>query len=397
MINTSLDKIKDALEKGVVNILPDRESLAKLMRKRKIRIYWGIDPTGQNIHLGHTIPLRKLKQFQDLGHEIILLVGSFTAQLGDPSGKDSKRKALTLNDVKKNMASYKKQASKIIDLKKAKTMYNGDWLSKLKFDDLIKLASNFTVSRLLERDMFQKRLKEKKEIWVSELLYPLMQGYDSVAMDVDLEIGGNDQTFNMLVGRKLQKIYNNREKYVLTTEMLIGLDGREMSKTFGNFVNIADAPNDMFGKLMSLRDDLIIHYFKLCTDFPLSDIKKMEDELRSGKINPKNLKLKLAEEITKIYHGKKKSELAKKEFESVFAKKEIPSKIKTVRIRAEKINILELLVRSGQVKSKSEAKRLVSQNSIEIDGIVKKDWTEAIKPQKGSVVKIGKRRFFKIS
>jgi tyrosyl-tRNA synthetase len=397
MINTSVKKIEQALVDGVVQILPDKKPLKKLMRKRRIRVYWGIDPTGQNIHLGHTIPLRKLRQFQDLGHEVILLVGSFTAQLGDPSDRDAKRKALTLSEVKKNMTTYKRQAAKIIDFKKTKIRYNGDWLSKLRFKDLIKLASNFTTSRLLERDMFQRRIKSNKEIWVSELLYPLMQGYDSVAMDIDLEIGGNDQTFNMLVGRKLQRIYNKKEKYILTTEMLTGLDGREMSKTYGNFVNINDDPDDMFGKIMSLKDGLITHYFKLCTDLSLSEVKKIEKSLKTKKVNPKTIKMRLAEEITALYCGKMKAKKAAREFNKVFCQKKLPSNIKKIKVSGKKINILDLLVKSGCINSKAEAKRLVLQKAVKIDGKLKDDWKEKIRPKKGSIVKVGKRRFFQIT
>jgi tyrosyl-tRNA synthetase len=396
MVNTSPKKIEEVLSQSVIQILPDKKSLKQLMQKRKIKVYWGIDPTGRNIHLGHAIPLRKLKQFQDLGHEVILLVGSFTAQLGDPSGRDTKRKALSLSQVKKNMGVYKKEAAKIINLKKAKVKYNGDWLAKLKFDDLIKLASNFTIARLLERDMFQRRIKQKKEIWMNELLYPLMQGYDSIALDVDLEIGGNDQTFNMLVGRKLQRIYNKKEKFVLTTAMLAGLDGREMSKTFDNFVNISDKPNNMYGKIMSLRDDLITHYFELCTDFSLVKIKQIRRDLKAKKINPKNLKMKLAKEIVAIYHGAKKAEMAEKEFTKVFSRKKLPSKIKVFKSRKGKIAIIGLLKNTGYIDSASEAQRLIKQKAVKVDGILIDDWKKKVQVKKGTIIKIGKRRFTKV-
>ena len=301
---TDSKKIEEVLAKGVEQVLPTKKDLVKLMKKRKIRIYFGIDPTGPNVHIGHAVPLRKLRDFQDLGHEVILLFGTFTAQIGDPSERETKRKPLTLEQVKKNITTYKKQASKILDMSKIKIKQNHSWLGELKFNDLIKISSNFTTSRLLERDMFQKRLKEGNEVWLNELLYPLMQGYDSVAMNVDLEIGGTDQLFNMLVGRKLQKIYNDKEKFVLTIPMLTGLDGREMSKTYGNMVNLTDSPDNMFGKIMSLKDNFIVHYFKLCTDESINEIKKIESNLKSKRVNPRDVKVRLAKEIVKIYNNK---------------------------------------------------------------------------------------------
>ena len=388
--------IDQALTKGTEQILPNKKDLAELMKKRRIRLYFGIDPTGSNIHIGHAVPLRKLRDFQELGHEVILLFGTFTAQIGDPSGRDKKREPLTLKQVKKNITTYKKQASKVLDMSKIKIKQNHVWLEKLKFDDLVKIGSNFTTSRLLERDMFQNRLKKGQEVWLNELLYPLMQGYDSVAMNVDLEIGGTDQVFNMLVGRKLQRIYNKKEKYVLTTPMLIGLDGREMSQTYGNFVNLTDAPNDMFGKIMSLKDELIIHYFELCTSLDLAEIKQMEKELKAKTINPRDLKAKLAKEIVKIYHNERLAQKAEKEFNKVFKEKKLPSEIKKVRILEKEINILDLLVKAELVLSKSEAKRLIEQNAVAINSALKTDGQEKIKIKKGMIIKVGKRRFVQI-
>lgn len=395
-INTDPKKIEEVLTKGVEKILPSKEGLKDLMRRRKIRLYLGIDPTSPQLHLGHAIPLRKLREFQELGHEVILLFGTFTAQIGDPSGRDEKRKPLTLSQIKKNMATYKEQASKILDLSKIKIKYNGDWLTKLTFPDLIKLASHFTTSRLLERDMFQRRLKRGGEVWLNELLYPLMQGYDSVAMDVDLEIGASDQLFNMLVGRKLQRIFNKKEKFVLTTPMLVGLDGRKMSKTYGNTVNILDSPNEMYGKLMSLKDDLIIDYFKLCTDLPLAEISEIEKKLKRREINPKEAKAKLAKEIVKIYHGEKAAKEAEKEFERVFKEKKLPEKIPQMEIKEKKLNILDLLVKTKLTSSKSEAKRLIFQKGVKINGELKKDWKENLEIKKGMIIQVGKRKFLKI-
>lgn len=396
-IDINQKKIDEVLTKGVEEILPSKEGLANLMRKRKIRVYLGIDPTDPNLHLGHAIPLRKLKEFQELGHEVILLFGTFTAQIGDPSGRDRKRKPLTLSQIKGNMATYKKQASKILNLSKIKIKYNDKWLSKLTFKNLLEITSHFTISRLLERDMFQRRLKKGGEVWVNEFLYPLMQGYDSVAMDVDLEIGSTDQTFNMLVGRKLQRIYNKKEKFVLTTPMLLGLDARKMSKTYQNTVNIIDLPNEMYGKLMSLKDDLIIQYFKLCTGLPLAEIKKIEKDLRLRKINPRDAKAKLAREITSLYWGKKAALETEREFNKIFQEKKTPSKIPIFIISQKFYPLLDLLVHLNLVKSKSEAKRLVLQGGLRINGKTERDWRKKIQIKDGMVIQVGKRKFVKIA
>lgn len=389
-------KIEEVLIKGVEEILPNKEQLKNLMMKRKIRLYLGIDPTSPQLHLGHAIALRKLKDFQDLGHEVILLFGTFTARIGDPSGRDKKRKPLTPSQIEKNMKTYKDQSSKILDFSRVKIKGNADWLEKLNFNDLVKISSQFTISRLLERDMFQERIKAGGEVWLNELMYPLMQGYDSVAMDVDLEIGSSDQLFNALVGRKLQKIFRNKEKFILITPMLLGLDGRKMSKTYGNTVNLTDSPAEMYGKLMSLKDELILQYFQLCTNLPLKEIKEMERELRRKEINPIEAKSRLAREIVTIYHGWEKAEEAEKEFNRVFREKKLPLKIPVIQIKEKKLNILELLTKTKLISSKSEAKRLILQKAVKINGVLKENWQEIIEIKKEMVIKVGKRRFKKI-
>jgi len=397
MLKQKTKNIEEVLTRGVVQILPTKKGLKGLMKKRKIRLYLGVDPTSPNIHIGNAVCLRKLKEFQDLGHEVIFLIGNFTAQIGDPSGRGKERKPLTSSQIRENMASYKKQAAKVINISKIKIKYNADWLAKLNFKDLINLASHFTISRLLERDMFQKRLKKGEEVWLNELFYPLMQGYDSVAMSVDLEIGGTDQTFNMLVGRKLQRIYNKKDKFILTTPLLIGLDGRKMSKSYNNVVNLTDRPNEMYGKIMSLRDSLILHYFEVCLGASLGEIKKIEKRLKSKRVNPRDLKAELAEGIVRIYYGIKKAKKAKQEFDRIFKEKRAPLEIKAVKIKEKELNILELLLKTKKVVSKTEAKRLILQKAIKIDNVVKKDWREIVKIKKGSVIKIGKKRFIKIT
>jgi len=389
-------KIEEVLIKGVERILPSKEELKNLMMKRKIRLYLGIDPTSPQLHLGHAIALRKLKDFQDLGHEVILLFGTFTARIGDPSGRDKKRKPLTPAQIEKNMKTYKDQSSKILDFSRVKIKGNADWLEKLNFNDLVKIASQFTISRLLERDMFQERIRAGGEVWLNELMYPLMQGYDSVAMDVDLEIGSSDQLFNALVGRKLQKIFRNKEKFILITPMLLGLDGRKMSKTYGNTVNLTDPPAEMYGKLMSLKDELILLYFQLCTNLPLKEIKEIERKLSKKEINPIEAKSRLAKEIVTIYHGGKKAEEAEKEFNRVFREKKLPLKIPVIQIKEKKLNILELLTKTKLISSKSEAKRLILQKAVKINGVLKENWQEIIEIKKEMVIKVGKRRFKKI-
>src|SRR3989338_7452521 len=269
------EKINEVLERGVQEIAVRKDLEKLLCSGKKIRVYFGIDPTSTRITLGNAVPLRKLRDFQDLGHEVIFLVGSFTALIGDTSDKEAMRQAMTSEEIESNFKTYKEQAAKILDFSKAKIVYNGDWLSKLKFTDIVKLAQNFTVQQMIERDLYQKRLQAGKPIGLHEFLYPLMQGYDSVQLEVDLEIGGNDQLFNMLAGRTLLKIYKNKDKHVLTTPLLPGLDGRKMSKTYGNAVDITDVPNDMYGKIMSLRDELMLQYFELCTDLSLAEVSEI--------------------------------------------------------------------------------------------------------------------------
>jgi tyrosyl-tRNA synthetase len=389
-------KIEEVLSRGVEEIIPSKDGLKELMKRKKIRLYLGVDPTSPKIHLGHIIPLKKLRQFQELGHEAILLFGTFTAQTGDPSGRDEERRPLSIEQVKDNMETYKKQTSRFLGSSEIKIKYNGDWLSKLSFPELIKIASNFTVSRLMESDMFQKRVREKKEVWINEFLYPLMQGYDSVAMDVNLEVGGTDQTFNMLIGRKLQNIFNKKEKFVLTTPLLLGLDGRKMSKTYNNTINLTDPPNEIYGKTMSLADNLIIQYLELVTDFPMEDIKKIKKELAAKKTNPRDVKAMLAREIVTILYGENSSKEAEEDFNRVFREKKAPSEIQEVKIKKIDINILDLLVEAKLVFSKSEAKRLILQKGIKIGGAVQEDWKKVVKIKRGMIMQVGKRKFAKL-
>jgi len=395
-IVTNPKKIEAALTRRVNEILPTKQAFKKLISKKRIRLYLGIDPTGTRLHLGHSIALRKLMEFAELGHESILLIGTGTVLAGDPSERDKSRPHITEKEIKKNMDTWKKQASKILDFSKIKIKHNGDWLLKLDLAGILKIASKISAVRLFQRDMFQRRIKAKDTVWMNETLYPLLQGYDSVAMDVDLEIGGTDQSFNMLIGRELQQKMNNREKFVLTVPMILGTNGKQMSKTSGNCIWLADSPQEMFGKIMSMPDNMIISYFNLLTDLPLKKIDQYKKELKAKKINPKILKEKLGFEIVKFYHSKREAKMAQKEFSRIFKENKLPDKINVVSVRKKEMKILDLLVKTGLTSSKSEAKRLVNQKGVKIDEKTEDDWKKVIKVRKGQIIQIGKRRIVRI-
>jgi len=398
-INTDPQKIKEVLNRGVENIYPNRKALEKvLMSGKRLRIYNGIDPTGK-LHIGHLVVLRKLRQFQDLGHEIIVLIGDFTATIGDPTGKQETRKPLTREQVLINTKDYKKQIGKILDTKKSniRFLHNEEWTSKLKPKDMLELASYFTVARLLERDMFQKRIKAGRGIYVHEFLYPIFQAYDSVTMDVDLEVGGSDQIFNMLAGRTLLKKVKNKDKFVMALKLLTDPSGKKMGKTEGDTVNLDEKPEEMFGKIMSWPDSLINITFELCTDLPMDKINKILHKIKKRKINPRNVKAKLAKEIITICHNKEEAERAEKEFNRVFKRQELPSKIPTIKIPGGTLSILDLLTKIKLASSKSEAKRLILQKGVKIDGEVRNDWGRRIEIKKEMVIQVGKRKFAKVT
>src|SRR3989344_3497709 len=313
--------MNDLLTRAVAKIIPADLAKKKVEDGKKLRVYWGIDPTGGKIHLGHTVPMRKLQAFADAGHHAILLIGSFTAMIGDPSDRDSIRQTLTKEQVEENFKTYKKQAAKVIDFDKVEIRYNHEWLEKLGYKEIIEHASLFTVQQMEERAMFSERMAKDKPVFVHEFLYPLMVGYDSVVLDVDCELGGTDQEFNMLAGRTMQKAFGKREKFVLTTPLIEGTDGLKMSKSYENCVYLNDAPNDMFGKLMSINDNLMKTYFECCTDV---DMKEVQSILKG---NPRDAKAHLAREIVTMYHGKDAAKKAEEEFTSVFTEKGIPEEM----------------------------------------------------------------------
>lgn len=385
---------KELLTRSVECIVPKTGLQEKIKSGKKLKVYLGFDPTSSKISLGNAVPLRKLRDFQNAGHEVIFLVGSFTALIGDTSDKDAMRKPMTSEEIESNFHTYKEQASKILDFNKAKIMYNGDWLSNLSFQNIVELAQQFTVQQMIERDMYQKRIEAGKPIGLHEFLYPLMQGYDSVHMEVDLEIGGNDQLFNMLAGRTLLRAYKNKEKHVLCTPLIEGLDGRKMSKSYGNTIDIMDEPSDMFGKVMSMSDEFIIKYMILCTDMKIKDIDEIDKGLKAGD-NPRDAKARLAREIVTLYHNKDSANKAEEEFANVFKKGGLPEDIQEFKMSGDR-NIIDLLELCKLVETRSEAKRLIKEGGVKINGERVPDSNVSIRLEKDMIIQVGKRRFAKI-
>lgn len=390
------------LTEGVIEILPTNSLKEKLTlsfkRKKPLKVKLGVDPTAPDLHLGLAVSLRKLKQFQQLGHKVMIVIGDLTAQIGDPSGKSKTRPSLSKEQVLSNAKTYINQFSKILNLAKTKILFNSQWLEKMALREIVKLTASYNVSRMLEREDFKKRYKGGTEIAIHEFLYPLLQGYDSVAIKADIEIGGTDQKFNLLVGRDIQKAYNQPPQCCLLLPLLEGIDGKEkMSKSLGNYVSLVDEPSDMFGKIMSIPDSLIIKYFRLCTDINSETIDRFEKKLKKRKINPRDLKLKLSFEIVKTYHGSKKAVEALEYFKTVFQKKELPSKIQEyILIRKKEILLPQLMVMINMVKSKNEAKRLIEQGGVKINQKKVDNIYEKIDPKKKIILQIGPRRFTKI-
>lgn len=387
-------QLPELLTRGVEQILPGEESLAKLMSEKRIRVYLGIDPTGSLLTLGHSVVLRKLQQFAEAGHEVILLIGNGTVRIGDPTGRDSTRPELTDADIRENFKTWKEQASKVLDFDQIQIRYNGDWLDKLTYVDIVKLLAQTTVQQLLERDMFQERLKKELPIHGHEIMYPLLQGYDSVVMDVDLEIGGSDQLFNMMTGRQLQRSLNNREKWVLTTPIINGTDGRKMSKSYGNFIALTEAPNDMFGKLMSVADNEIITYFTVLTDVPTAEIEALKQALSAGE-NPITIKKKLAFEITSMYHDVNAATTAQEFFEKTVQNKEVPDEIPAVKVSA-KTTLMAVLQTCLPEESNSNLRRLVEQGAVSLNDQRIDTFSEFITVPENGILKVGKRKYFKL-
>lgn len=381
---TEENKIDEILSTGVEDIFVKEHLKKELMSGKMLRVKFGIDPTGPKIHLGRAIPLRKLRDFQNLGHKAVLIVGDFTATIGDPSDKLEKRPMLTAEKIKENMKDYKKQIGKIIDIKQAEFVYNSKWLKKLSLMEISMLAESFSLQQMSKRRNFHERIEKNEEISLRELFYPLMQGYDSVAVKSDIEIGGFDQLFNVKAGRIIQKHYGMKEQDIITLKMLEGTDGRKMSTSWGNVITITDEPNDMYGKVMSLKDDLIVKYFELCTDLSKKEIPNLDD--------PKSAKMKLAYEIVKIYHGEKEAKGAQEDWQTKFEKGGVPEDVLEITGEGE---MLEILVKNKIIDSKSAGRRLFEAGAIT-------DMTDDKKLNikdvaiVGHVYKIGKHKFIKI-
>lgn len=389
-------KIKNILTRGIEDIIVKEHLEAQLKSGKQLRIKFGIDPTGPKIHLGRAIPLRKLKAFQDLGHQIVLIIGDFTATIGDPSDKISKRPMLTKEKIQENMKDYEKQLAKIVDITKAEIHYNSEWLENMNVREMSELAESFSLQQMIARRNFKDRLDKGEDISMRELFYPLFQGYDSVVVKSDIEVGGFDQLFNVKAGRTIQKHYNQPEQDILTVQMLEGTDGRKMSTSWGNIITIVDEPNDMFGKVMSIKDELMEKYFLLCTSVSEEEIESLEKGIKSGDLNPRDVKMQLGREIVSIYHSKEAAQKAEEEFIKIFSQKELPTEIEEFPLKNGKINILDLMEEAKLAKSRGETKRLVEQGGVKIDDKVIEHWDGEIEFKGGEVIQVGKRRFLKI-
>ncbi|KKQ96902.1 MAG: tyrosine--tRNA ligase [Candidatus Levybacteria bacterium RIFCSPHIGHO2_02_FULL_39_36] len=392
-----VDKINRILTRGVANIIPNKIELERVLNSgKKLNVYLGIDPTAPRIHLGHAVPLIKLQKFAELGHSVTLLIGDFTALIGDTSDKDSERPILTSEEIEENFKTYKKQAEKILDFSKIIVRHNSEWLSKLGFKDVVELTQKFSLGDFNSRELIKRRLAGDGKVGLHEVLYPVMQGYDSYFMDTDIQIGGTDQTFNMQAGRHLQKLLRNKESFVMSTEFLMGTDGRKMSKTWGNAIWLDDSARDMVVKIMAINDDLIIQYFTLATQLSNEEIEKIEQRLKEGE-NPIEVKKELARTIVSGLYSEKEAREAQEYFERTVQKKELPEDIPIFEMKPdEHLVITDLLVKTGLVGSKSEAKRLVGQAAVEIDSDVVDSPFEEIIPEDNMLIKCGKRNFIRI-
>jgi len=397
-INEQLDLIK----RGTSEIIPEEELVKKLERSanegKPLNIKLGCDPSRPDLHIGHSVVLRKLAQFQSLGHQAILIVGDFTGMIGDPSGRNATRPSLTLKETREHGESYFNQASKILDAEKTKIVYNSEWLGKMSFEDVIKLAAKYTVARMLERDDFTNRYKAGEPISIHELLYPLAQAMDSVAIRSDVELGGTDQKFNLLVGRDIQREHGQEPQVILTMPLLVGTDGVEkMSKSYDNYIGISDSPKEIFGRTLSIPDNLIFNYFELGTDISSSELKEIKHQLEDSKVNPRDFKRKLARTLVRMYHSEEAAILAEEEFDRIFIKKDVPDEIEKFKIdnANSKINILDLILKVNFAPSKGEARRLVKQGGVSINGNKITDFNFNIKIDDGMILKVGKRKFIK--
>lgn len=391
--------LKDQLEvikKDTVDFITEEEFLDKLNRKKQLKVKLGVDPSRPDLHLGHAVVLRKLRQFQTFGHIVYLIIGDFTARIGDPSGRSKTRPLLSEEEVKENSKTYVEQAFKILDPNKTVIKFNSEWLSKLTFEDIINLTSRYTVARMLERDDFNKRLTENEPISISEFLYPIAQAYDSIVIEADVETGGTDQLFNLLVGRKLQEEFGQEPQIVLTMPLIEGTDGNlKMSKSYNNYIAFNDTPDDIFGKIMSIPDHLIIKYMTYLTDIPPDKIKDYEDKMKNDKINPRDVKMVLAEEIVKMLYNKEEAQKAKDNFVAIFQKKDMPDDLPEIIVQ-ENETILDIVAKTNVFDSNSEIKRAISQGAIRINDDKIDDFKYIPDCEDGAVLRVGKKNYFRL-
>jgi len=379
----------EIIRRGTVEIISPEELKEKLKRRKPLRVKFGADPTAPDIHLGHTVVLQKLKQFQDLGHQIVFIIGDFTARIGDPSERTEARKLVTSQQIKENARTYQEQVFKILDMWKTDVVFNSKWFNKMTLSDVLELSSHSTVAQMLARADFKERFNREIDISILEFIYPLLQAYDSIQVKADVEIGGTDQKFNLLMGRQLQRDFTQEPQVIITMPLLEGTDGvRKMSKSYGNYVGINEPPGEMFGKIMSISDQLMVRYYELLTEENLDQVKKM---------HPRQAKAKLAKEIVQRYYSETEAKRAEKEFEKVFVKKEFPGKIKEIKISQKKIWVVDLLVKAGLATSKNEAKRLISQGSVKINQREIKNYDTDLPMDKEYIVQVGRRKFRRIA
>ncbi|EQF25485.1 tyrosine--tRNA ligase [Clostridioides difficile CD160] len=396
----SIDEQIRIIMKGVDDLIDEKELREKLIKSEKegkpMIVKLGLDPSAPDIHLGHTVVLRKMKQLQDLGHQIVIIIGDFTGKIGDPTGKSKARKALTTEQVLENAKTYEEQIFKVLDKEKTIVRFNSEWLAKLNFEDVIKLAATITVARMLEREDFKKRYEGQMPISVHEFFYPLMQAYDSIALEADIELGGTDQRFNLLMGRSLQREFGMESQIVIMMPLIEGLDGKEkMSKSLGNYIGIDEEAGIMYQKSMEIPDELIIKYYNLVTDVHPDEVNKIESQLKDGSVNPRDIKMNLAREIVTLYHGEESAKEAEERFKSVFQKGQIPEDIQTIQVKEDEFDLIEVLVANEIVKSKSEVRRLASQGGVKVNGEKVEDLSAIVKESE-LVVQIGKKKFVKI-
>lgn len=392
---TEINTVLAELKRGVDEILSEADLIEKLKENRPLRVKLGADPTAPDIHLGHTVVLNKLRQFQQFGHEVIFLIGDFTGMVGDPSGKNTTRPPLSRDDVLRNAETYKQQIYKILDPQKTRIVFNSSWLGELGTEGMIRLTSNYTVARMLERDDFKKRFSNNQPIAIHEFIYPLLQGYDSVALDADIELGGTDQKFNLLVGRELQKSAGQKPQVAITLPLLVGLDGeKKMSKSLGNYIGVAESPTEMFGKVMSISDELMWDWYDLLSFRPLTEIAQLKQEVESGR-NPRDIKVLLAKEIIARFHSEADAEAAEQEFINRFQKGAMPEDMPELTFEGE-MGLANLLKEAGLVASTSEANRMVQQGGVKIDGEKVEDAKLVIKAST-AVYQVGKRKFARVT